>query len=117
MVFTKSCEACGGAGQIVSQACRMCGASGVHARSEVVTIELPPGIDSGARVVVPGRGHAGARGGPAGDLYVTVDVVPHPFFKRDGRDLSMILPVAVHEAALGAKVTLASVVGDDGEGQ
>lgn len=111
MVFTKACETCGGAGQIVSQACRMCGASGVHGRSEMVTIDLPPGIDTGARVVVPGHGHAGARGGPAGDLYVTIDVVPHPFFKRDGRDLTMQLPVAVHEAALGARVTVPTLDG------
>lgn len=111
MVFTKSCETCGGVGQIVSQACRMCGSSGVHARSEVVTLGLPPGIETGARIAVPGRGHAGARGGPAGDLYVTIDVLPHPFFKRDGRDLTMILPVSVHEAALGARVNVPTLEG------
>lgn len=111
MVFTKECEACGGAGQIISQACRMCGASGVAARSEVVTLGLPAGIESGARISVPGRGHAGARGGPAGDLYVTIDVVPHPFFKREGRDLTMQLPVAIHEAALGARVNVPTLEG------
>jgi molecular chaperone DnaJ len=65
---------------------------------------LPPGIETGARIAVPGRGHAGARGGPAGDLYVTIDVAVHPFFRREGRDLHLLLPVAIHEAALGARV-------------
>lgn len=111
MVFTRECELCGGAGQIVSQNCRMCGSSGMHARSEVVTLRLPPGIETGARISVPGRGHAGARGGPAGDLYVTIDAAPHAFFQREGRDLAMVLPVAVHEAALGAKINVPTLDG------
>ena len=106
MVFTKACDTCGGAGQLVSFGCRTCGGAGVHPRSEVVTLALPPGIEAGTRISVPGRGHAGARGGQAGDLYVTVDVTPHPFLRRDGRDLVMTLPVAVHEAALGARITV-----------
>jgi molecular chaperone DnaJ len=72
---------------------------------------LPPGIERGARVAVPGRGHAGARGGPSGDLYVTVDVGEHPFFRRIGRDLYLTLPLAVHEAALGAKVDVPTLDG------
>ena len=80
-------------------------------RSEVVTVVVPPGIEHGARVAVPGRGHAGARGGPAGDLYVTVEVAPHPFFRREGRDLHLTLPVAVHEAALGARVDVPTLDG------
>lgn len=103
MVFTKACDLCDGTGQLSSQVCRTCAGVGVAARSEVVTISLPPGIESGARVAVPGRGHA-AKGGAAGDLYVTVEVGPHPFFRRDGRDLLLTLPVAIHEAALGARV-------------
>jgi molecular chaperone DnaJ len=111
MVFTKGCEKCGGTGQILSQSCRMCGSTGVHARSEVVTLNLPPGLETGSRVSVPGRGHAGARGGPAGDLYVTVEVAPHPYYQREGRDLTMVLPVAVHEAALGARVNVPTLDG------
>jgi len=111
MVFTKACDTCNGVGQIVTQSCRICGSTGVHGRSEVVTLGLPPGIETGARIAVPGRGHAGARGGPAGDLYVTIDVVPHPFLQREGRDLRMQLPVAIHEAALGAKVNVPTLDG------
>ncbi len=111
MVFTKACEGCEGSGRVTSQACRACGGAGVSPRSEVVTLALPPGIDEGARVAVPGRGQAGARGGPAGDLYVTIDVAPHQFFRRDGRDLTIVLPVAVHEAALGARVDVPTLDG------
>jgi molecular chaperone DnaJ len=111
MVFAKPCETCNGIGQLVSTGCRACGGSGVHARSELVTLHLPPGIEDGARIAVPGRGHAGARGGPAGDLYVRLVVAPHPFLKREGRDLTLTLPVAVHEAALGAKVNVPTLDG------
>jgi molecular chaperone DnaJ len=77
----------------------------------VVTVRTPPGIESGARLVVPARGHAGARRGPAGELYVTVAVAPHRFFRREGRDLHLRLPVAVHEAALGARVDVPTLDG------
>jgi molecular chaperone DnaJ len=111
LVFTKPCEACDSTGRLTSQPCGSCGASGVCPRSEVVTLLIPPGIESGARMAVPGRGHAGARGGPAGDLYVTIEVPDHPFFRRDGRDLRLTLPVAVHEAALGARVDVPTLDG------
>jgi molecular chaperone DnaJ len=104
LVFTKPCDACDGTGRLTREPCGTCRGVGIAPQSEVVRVALPPGIESGARVAVPGRGHAGARGGPAGDLYVTIEVDPHPFFRREGRDLHLLLPVAVHEAALGARV-------------
>jgi molecular chaperone DnaJ len=104
MVFTRACDQCGGVGHLGVQACRACAGVGVQPRSEVVTLTVPPGVNDGDRLAVPGRGHAGARGGPAGDLYVTIRVASHPFFRRNGRDLHLTLPLAVHEAALGARV-------------
>jgi molecular chaperone DnaJ len=111
MVFTKACDACAGSGRLTSEPCRSCAGAGVAPRSEVVTVTLPPGVEHGARVVVPGRGHAGSHGGPAGDLYVAIDVAPHPHFRREGRDLRLRLPVAVHEAALGARVDVPTLDG------
>jgi molecular chaperone DnaJ len=111
MVFTTACERCDGRGQLSTDRCRLCAGVGVQARSEVVTLTIPPGLEDGARVAVPGRGHTGARGGPAGDLYVTVSVGSHPFLRRAGRDLVLTLPVAVHEAALGAKVDVPTLDG------
>jgi molecular chaperone DnaJ len=104
LVFTKPCDACDATGRLTREPCANCRGVGIAPRSEVVTMALPPGMETGARIAVPGRGHAGARGGPAGDLYVTIDVAVHPFFRREGRDLHLLLPVAIHEAALGARV-------------
>jgi molecular chaperone DnaJ len=104
MVFSRGCDVCGGAGRLMTQACRACAGAGLHARSEVVTVLVPSGSRSEDRIAVPGRGHAGARGGPAGDLYVTLNVSAHAHFTRAGRDLLLTLPVAVDEAALGARI-------------
>jgi molecular chaperone DnaJ len=111
MVFSKTCEACGGNGQSVRDGCTACHRSGVTPRTEVVTINVPPGLESGSRVSVPGRGHASALGGPSGDLYVTVEVGTHRHFERAGADLRLTLPVAIHEAAFGAVVTVPGLDG------
>jgi molecular chaperone DnaJ len=104
MVFAKACAACDGAGRIRRQTCETCQGQGVEAQSEIVRISVPPGVDTGARVRVPGKGHAGVRGGPPGDLYLDIEVEPHPFFRRDGDELHLTVPVAIDEAALGARI-------------
>ncbi len=111
MVFARPCEQCRGSGEQTSVACRACGAQGVEVRGETVTVEVPPGVDDGAELRVAGRGHAGRRGGEPGDLFVRVRVDPHPLFRRDGRDLHLVLPVAVHEAALGARIDVPTLEG------
>jgi len=110
MVFTKKCERCEGRGALASQTCRACGGAGLRARTEVIMIDVPAGVEAGARLAVPGRGHA-VRGGAPGDLYVTIDVAAHPFFRRTGRDVLVTLPVAVHEAVLGARVDVPTLDG------
>ena len=110
MVFTRPCERCDGRGHLSSELCRRCGGAGVQPRSETVLVPIPAGVESGARLVVPGAGHA-VRGGAAGDLHVTVDVAPHRLFRRFGRDLLLTLPVAVHEAALGARIDVPTLEG------
>ena len=111
MVFTRPCDSCGGRGQVTQEACRPCGGLGVSGRTEVLALRLPSGIESGARVAVPGRGDAGARGGPAGDLYVTVQVDPHPYFRRVCRDVHVTVPVASHDALLGARIDVPTPTG------
>jgi molecular chaperone DnaJ len=111
MVFTKACETCGGEGRLQFEPCRGCQGVGIIPRTEVLTVPIPVGVDDGTRIAVPGHGDAGAFGGPAGDLYVTVRVIPHPYFSRAGRDLQVTVPVAVHEAALGAVIEVPSVDG------
>jgi molecular chaperone DnaJ len=104
MVFTRSCEACRGDGRLTARPCPTCAGSGLRTQSDVVTVHVPPGIEDGARIAVPGRGHAPAGGGPVGYLYVLVSVADHPFLRREGRDLHLVLPLAVHEAVLGGRV-------------
>ena len=104
MVFSRSCPACGGTGQQRPRACDVCTGAGHVTRSEVVQVRIPPGVNDGDRVRVPSKGNAGTNGGEPGDLYITVQVAPHPLFRRDGDDFHLVLPVAVHEAALGARV-------------
>ena len=80
-------------------------------RTEPITVKVPPGLADGARIRVPGKGHVGRQGGDAGDLYITVRVEPHPLFKREGDDLHVVVPIAVHEAALGAKIDVPALEG------
>jgi molecular chaperone DnaJ len=104
MVFSRSCPGCGGTGRQRPRSCESCGGVGQESRGEIVTVRVPAGITDGDRVRVAGKGNAGLRGGPPGDLYVTVQVAPHPIFRREGDDVHMAMPIAVHEAALGARV-------------
>jgi molecular chaperone DnaJ len=111
MVFSKTCEQCRGAGQQRERWCPTCDGQEVETRAELVTIPLPPGLADGTRIRSAGQGHVGRHGGASGDLYLTVSVRPHPLFRREGDDLHVIVPVAVHEAALGAKFEIPSLDG------
>jgi len=111
MVFAKPCGACGGEGQQRECACRACGGAGVEARVERLPVPVPAGIVDGMQLRVPGGGHVGRRGGRPGDLFVLVRVEPHPFFRREGDDLHLEVPVSIHEAALGAKIDIPTIDG------
>ncbi len=111
MVFTKSCAACHGTGRQRTQRCAVCSGHGRHVRSEAVLVKLPAGIEDGARLRVPDRGHAGRSGGRNGDLYVTIHVQSHPVFRREGDNLHVVVPVGVHEAVLGARIDVPSLEG------
>lgn len=111
MVFSKPCARCGGTGVQADTRCTVCAGRQVDMRTETLTIQIPAGLDDGARIRVVGKGHAGANGGEHGDLFVTVRVMPHPLFRRDGDDLHIVVPVSVHEAALGAKILVPSLEG------
>ena len=86
-------------------------ARGQETRSERVIARIPPGVADGDRLRIPSKGNAGLHGGAAGDLYVTVRVAAHQVFRRDGDDLHMVVPIAVHEAALGAKIDIRTLEG------
>ena len=106
MVFTRPCGRCGGSGLLSQQGCQACGGLGHVGRSDAIAVPVPAGVADGVRLRVASRGNAGRGGGPPGDVYVTVRVEEHPLFRREGDDLHLIVPVAVHEAALGARVEI-----------
>lgn len=106
MIFSKMCVPCGGTGHMRQASCGACGGAGFEARGELVAVPIPAGADDGHRVRVSGAGNVGARGGAAGDLLVTIQVAPHAVFRREGDDLHCTLPIAIHEAALGAKIEI-----------
>jgi molecular chaperone DnaJ len=108
MVFSRSCAACGGTGQQRPRPCEPCAGSGNETRAEMVQVRIPAGVADGDRVRVAGKGNAGPLGGPLGDLYITVHVESHPQFRREGDDIHTVLPLAIHEAALGTRLDIAT---------
>jgi molecular chaperone DnaJ len=111
MVFAKACAPCHGTGRQRHQRCAVCGGHARIVRSEGVPVDVPAGVLDGARLRVPEKGHAGRNGGRTGDLYVSVNVQAHPLFRREGDDLHLPLPIAVHEAVLGARVDVPTLDG------
>jgi molecular chaperone DnaJ len=112
MVFSRQCGQCGGTGRWRLRPCGTCRAEGVVSRTEAISVRVPAGVPDGARLRVAGKGSAGQRGAPTGDLYVSVTVAPDPMFRREGDNLHLVVPVAVHEAALGARVTVPTLGGE-----
>jgi molecular chaperone DnaJ len=110
MKFNVPCTRCGGTGKI-RKVCPTCNGEGRLRRTETIDVRIPAGVASGSRVRVPGKGNAGTMGAPPGDLYLRVDVKPHPFFERRGDDLYTKVPVTVSEATLGAKVEVPTIDG------
>lgn len=113
MVTAAPCARCGGTGQEITTRCKNCSGTGRVTVTETLTLQIPPGIDDGARLRVSGRGQAGVRGGRAGDLYVAISVLPHPVFRRAGDDLGCEVPVPLTIAALGGVVPVPTLDGEE----
>jgi molecular chaperone DnaJ len=102
--LSEPCGRCGGEGTIVEKPCAECSGSGRLRRNRPVTVKIPAGARDGMKIRVPGRGSAGKKGGPPGDLYVVTRVAEHPVFERHGDDFLVGVPVSFVEAALGAEI-------------
>ena len=111
MVFRKACTRCDGSGAANFSPCPACAGAGVAMRSDQIAVAVPAGVPDGERLRVPGEGNAGGRGAPPGDLYVIVHVDTDPRFRRDGDDLHIDVPLAIHEAAFGARIDVPSPAG------
>lgn len=103
--FSVLCNECSGAGKIFTDPCTQCHGSGRANGTDTMTVKLPPGVNDGGRLRIPGKGGVGV-GGKAGDLYLRIHVTPHRYFRREGKNLHLDLPVTVSEAVLGARVEL-----------
>jgi molecular chaperone DnaJ len=110
MRFSLTCPRCEGTGRLTNR-CSNCGGDGRISTTESVEVRIPPGAQQGSRLRVGGKGNAGTRGGPPGDLYITIRVEPHPFFRRQGDDIEISVPVRIDEAGLGAKIEVPTIDG------
>jgi molecular chaperone DnaJ len=113
LVREQACEVCGGEGRVPAEPCRECGGRGRRAVRRSLQVDVPAGIADEQRIRLAGRGHAGERGGPPGDLYVLVRVTEDERFLRDGNDLVTVVDVPAPAAALGATVTVPTLDGDE----
>jgi molecular chaperone DnaJ len=109
--FAEPCRDCRGRGLLVDDPCPTCAGSGQAITSRSLRARIPAGVADGQRIRLKGKGEAGERGGPAGDLIVTVHVAPHEMFGRKGNNLTLKLPVTFAEAALGATVKVPTLNG------
>ncbi|MBA2439355.1 MAG: J domain-containing protein [Thermoleophilaceae bacterium] len=112
LVRSHPCDTCGGEGKVALSACSACGGAGRDGASVTLAVDIPAGISDEQRVRLTGRGHAGERGGPPGDLYVLVRVRADERFLRDGSDLISVVDVPAPAAALGTVVTVATLEGE-----
>lgn len=106
-----TCPTCHGAGQVAAQVCDTCQGIGRTETVRRVTVNLPPGVEEGTTLRLPGQGNAGKAGGPPGDLYVVVRIKPHPVFRREGPHLHMDLPLTFPQLALGDVVEVPTLDG------
>jgi molecular chaperone DnaJ len=109
--MTEPCTECKGRGLVVDQPCETCHGSGRGQSSKTMQVRIPAGVQDGQRIRLKGKGAAGERGGPAGDLYVSVHVKSHRIFGRQGEHLTLAVPVSFTEAALGAEIKVPTLDG------
>jgi len=105
------CPRCRGRGTIIASPCKKCGGRGVEQKIGEVTVKIPPGVETGNRLRLRGEGEAGAKGGPAGDLFIQLEVEESDVFQRNGADLHLPLPIHFAQAALGAKLEIPTLTG------
>ncbi len=111
--ISTTCGQCYGQGQIIAHVCEACHGAGRTRVQQKVNVKIPPGVDNGSRLRLRGEGDPGEGGGPSGDLYVVIFVEPHPFFERQGDDVLCQVPISFTQAALGAKMEVPTLGGEE----
>ncbi len=107
----QTCPKCQGNGKVISNPCSPCNGTGRIKRHKTLSVKIPAGVDDGDRIRLSGEGEAGANGGPAGDLYVVVQLSSHEVFQRDGNDLHCEVPISFTKAALGGEIEIPTLEG------
>jgi molecular chaperone DnaJ len=107
----RTCPTCHGRGEVIEKPCRACGGEGRVDKPQSLDVAIPPGVDTGTRIRLSGKGEAGPFGAPAGDLYIFVHVRRHPVFERDGTTLITRVPIAFTTAALGGEIEIPGLDG------
>jgi molecular chaperone DnaJ len=113
MVNVSACPRCRGEGKVVETPCETCHGDGRIERKRTLRVNIPAGIDEGHQIRLTNEGEVGARGGPPGSLYVAVHVAPHPSLTRDGTELYHEARISIAQAALGTRITIPTVDGDE----
>ena len=108
----ETCPTCGGRGKTVKEKCKDCGGSGYIHRKKNIKVHIPAGIKEGQQIISRGNGERGANGGPNGDLYIEILVKPHAYFKREGNDVQLEIPLDFVDACLGTKIDVPTVYGE-----
>ena len=109
--IAKTCGQCNGQGTVIRDPCRECGGSGVVQKTQALSIKIPGGVDSGSRLKLRGEGESGRNGGPAGDLYVVINVQQHALFTRQDTHIICEVPISFPQAALGAEIDVPTLHG------
>lgn len=107
----QTCPRCHGTGKMISDPCGSCHGQGRVEEQKTLSVKVPAGVDTGDRIRLTGEGEAGSMGGPAGDLYVVVNVREHPIFQRDGKHLYCEVPISFADAALGGELEVPTLDG------
>jgi molecular chaperone DnaJ len=109
--ISQPCPTCSGEGSVIEKPCRDCSGSGISKKKQKIKVTIPPGVDDGKRVTIPGQGDAGPNAGAPGDLYVFIHVRSHDFYERHEQDLYCAVRIDVATAALGGDVTIPTLDG------
>ncbi|WP_226780065.1 molecular chaperone DnaJ [Oceaniglobus trochenteri] len=107
----RTCPTCSGAGQTIKNPCHDCGGQGRVQKDRSLSVNIPAGVETGTRIRLSGEGEAGLRGGPAGDLYIFIEVADHPLFQRENQHLFCHVPVSIVAAALGGDIEVPNIDG------
>ncbi|MEZ5668031.1 MAG: molecular chaperone DnaJ [Alphaproteobacteria bacterium] len=107
----RTCPACQGAGQVIEKPCKGCSGSGRQQKERQLSVNIPAGVEDGTQIRLSGEGEAGLRGAASGDLYISLSVRPHAFFRREGADISCTVPITMVDAALGGAIEVPTIDG------